>query len=66
MERAYRDPVFLHFLYGCRIGEPAAWVVPVGVGAETGLVTVDEPGVDAQDCLGWNKVGQRVRRLRGM
>ena len=47
MGRAYGDPIFLHFLYGCRIGEPAAWVVPVGVTAETGLVAVDEPGVDA-------------------
>ena len=47
MGRAYRDPVFLHLLYGCGIGEPAGWVVVVGVGAETGLVSVDEPRIDA-------------------
>ena len=47
MGRAYRDPIFLHLLHGGGIGEPAAWVVIVGVGAETGLVAMDEPGVDA-------------------
>ena len=45
--RAYRDPVVLHLLYGGGVGGPAAWVAVVGVGAETGLVAVDEPGVDA-------------------
>ena len=47
MRRTYRDPVFLYLRYGGGIGEPAIWVVVVGVGAETGLVAVDEPGVDA-------------------
>ena len=45
------DPKFLHPLYGRNVTEPAVGVVVVGIFAEAFLVTVDEPGVDAQDSL---------------
>ena len=47
----YGDPKFLHLLYGRNVTKPALRVVVVSIFAETFLVAVDEPGVDAQDSL---------------
>ena len=48
--RAYGDEVFFESLAGARV-EPALGVVDAGVYTEERLVAVDDPGVDAYNCL---------------